>query len=66
MKFSEICTILGCPTNVVAGERDIPANALTCEEVEAAMFLALMENDAYLDECDPDAYLDAAEYWADF
>jgi hypothetical protein len=65
MKFSEICVILGCPADVVAGEH-VPDDAPTCEEVEAAMFLALMDYDSNYEQDDVDDYLDWQDYWADF
>ena len=36
MKFSKICKILNCPTDVVAGE-SFPADAVWCQELEDEM-----------------------------
>ena len=64
MKFSEICNILNCPTNVMVVKNDM----ITCEELEAAMILDSFKHDPCLDlvqELDEDL-MDYVEYLLDY
>jgi len=64
MKFSDICNILNCPTNVTVVKHDI----ITCEELEAAMILDSFQYDPCVDlsqDLDEDL-MDYAEYLLDY
>jgi len=63
MKFSQICHILGCPTNVKAGEPVSRDLLITCEELEAEM---IWEAANYEDELEFEELMDKWEYEHDY
>jgi hypothetical protein len=68
MKFSEICNILNCPTNVRVVKHDV----ITCEELEAAMILDSFQYDSCIELFEEwndqqyEALMDYVEYLFDY